>query len=111
MLWIGDRTRQLDGAHVEFLSGVRNPLGIKVGPDHHPDTMLALIERLNPENEPGRITLITRFGAGVVEKHLPPLLRAVKRAGCHVIWTWILTPPYSTTVWMTSRRSRTRRPG
>ncbi len=87
MLWIGDRTRQLDGAHVEFLSGVRNPLGIKVGPDHDPDTMLALIERLNPENEPGRITLITRFGAGVVEKHLPPLLRAVKRAGCHVIWT------------------------
>ncbi|NLZ17492.1 MAG: 3-deoxy-7-phosphoheptulonate synthase class II [Desulfobulbaceae bacterium] len=87
MLWIGDRTRQIDGAHVEFLSGVHNPLGMKVGPHYDTDTILAVIERLNPANESGRMTLITRFGANAIEKHLPPLLRAVKRAGLNVLWT------------------------
>ena len=87
MLWIGDRTRQLDGAHVEFLSGVHNPLGIKVGPSYDIDSILAIIERLNPHNEAGRMTLITRFGATAIEKHLPPLLRAVKNAGFNVLWT------------------------
>ncbi|WP_028317058.1 class II 3-deoxy-7-phosphoheptulonate synthase [Desulfobulbus elongatus] len=87
MLWIGDRTRQLDGAHVEFLRGVRNPLGMKVGPDYDVDNILAIVERLNPENEPGRITLITRFGYKAIDKHLPPLLRAVKKSGYHVLWT------------------------
>ena len=87
MLWIGDRTRQLDGAHIEFLSGVLNPLGMKVGPKYDIDTILAIIEKLNPHNEAGRITLITRFGATGIEKYLPPLLRAVKAAGLNVLWT------------------------
>ncbi len=87
MLWIGDRTRQIDGAHIEFLRGVLNPLGMKVGPKHDVDEILAIIEKLNPDNEPGRITLITRFGAKDIEKYLPPLLRAVKRAGLNVLWS------------------------
>lgn len=86
-LWIGDRTRQLDGAHIEFLRGVNNPLGMKVGPSHAADEILKIIERLNPENEPGRMTIITRFGAREIEKHLPPLLRAVKASGMHVVWS------------------------
>lgn len=87
MLWIGDRTRQLEGAHVEFLRGVLNPLGMKVGPKHTIDDILAIIKRLNPENEAGRITLIARFGAGKIEKYLPPLLRAVKNEGLNVLWS------------------------
>ena len=87
MLWIGDRTRQIAGAHIEFLRGVPNPLGMKVGPKHDIDEILAIIEKLNPDNEPGRITLITRFGAKDIEKYLPPLLRAVKRAGLNVLWS------------------------
>ena len=87
MLWIGDRTRQIDGAHVEFLRGVLNPLGMKVGPKHDIDDVLAIIERLNPENEPGRMTLIARFGARDIEKYLPPLLRAVKKEGLNVLWS------------------------
>jgi 3-deoxy-7-phosphoheptulonate synthase len=87
MLWIGDRTRQIDGAHIEFLRGVRNPLGMKVGPNYKIDDILSIIERLNPENEPGRITLITRFGSKAIDKYLPPLLRAVKSSGQHVLWT------------------------
>ncbi len=87
MLWIGDRTRQLDGAHIEFLRGVNNPLGMKVGPNHNVDEILSILDRLNPENEPGRMTLITRFGARQIEKHLPPLLRAIKSAGKEVLWS------------------------
>lgn len=87
MLWIGDRTRQPDGAHVEFLRGVRNPLGMKIGPKYEVDTILSIIEILNPENEPGRMTLITRFGARQIDKYLPPLLRAIKRAGLNVLLT------------------------
>lgn len=87
MLWIGDRTRQLDGAHIEFLRGVNNPIGMKVGPNHDVDEILQILDRLNPENEPGRITLIGRFGAGKVEKHLPPLIRAIKSAGKEVLWS------------------------
>ena len=85
-LWIGDRTRQLDGAHVEFLRGVRNPIGLKVGPTLPPDDLLRLIEALNPADEPGRLTLITRMGADKVADRLPPLLRAVQRAGRRVVW-------------------------
>ena len=87
MLWIGDRTRQLDGAHIEFLRGVNNPLGMKVGPNHNIDEILSILDRLNPENESGRMTLITRFGAQQIEKHLPPLLRAIKSAGKEVLWS------------------------
>jgi 3-deoxy-7-phosphoheptulonate synthase len=86
MLWIGDRTRQIDGAHIEFLRGVLNPLGMKVGPSHDIDDILAVMERLNPENEPGRMTIITRFGARQIEKHLPQLIRAVKQEGRQVVW-------------------------
>jgi 3-deoxy-7-phosphoheptulonate synthase len=85
-LWLGDRTRQLDGAHVEFLRGVRNPLGIKVGPSTTPDELLRLIETLNPADEPGRITLISRMGARKVRELLPPLLRAVRAEGRKVLW-------------------------
>ena len=86
MLWIGDRTRQLDGAHVEFMRGIANPIGLKCSTSMAADELLALIDRLNPDNIPGRLTLITRMGAGEVEAKLPPLLRAVKREGRHVVW-------------------------
>lgn len=86
MLWIGDRTRQIDGAHVEFLRGIANPIGLKCGPSLNPGDLLQLIDILNPTNEPGRLTLITRMGAGKVGTHLPPLLRAVRAAGRSVVW-------------------------
>jgi 3-deoxy-7-phosphoheptulonate synthase len=86
LLWIGDRTRQLDGAHVEFLSGVGNPLGCKVGPSAGADEVLELCERLNPARIPGRLTLISRMGAAQVETSLPPLLAAVREAGHPVVW-------------------------
>lgn len=85
-LWIGDRTRQPDGAHVEFLRGVKNPIGIKCGPTLAADDLLRLIDILNPEAEPGRITLIARMGHDKVTKHFPPLLRAVKQSGQPVVW-------------------------
>ncbi|MBW2502038.1 MAG: 3-deoxy-7-phosphoheptulonate synthase class II [Deltaproteobacteria bacterium] len=87
MLWIGDRTRQLDGAHVEFFRGVLNPLGMKVGPKHDIDEIKRIITRLNPDNEPGRMTLITRFGATHIDKHLPQLAREIKREGLQVVWS------------------------
>jgi 3-deoxy-7-phosphoheptulonate synthase len=87
MLWVGDRTRQVDGGHVEFLSGIANPIASKVGPSTEIDGLLRLIEKLNPENEAGRLTLIARFGADQVEDHLPRLLRAVKQEGFKVVWS------------------------
>ncbi|MDX9689858.1 MAG: 3-deoxy-7-phosphoheptulonate synthase class II [Proteobacteria bacterium] len=86
MLWIGDRTRSPDDAHVEFLRGVHNPLGIKCGPSLNPDDLIRLIDVLNPTNEAGRITLIARMGAGKIEQGLPPLLRKVKAEGRCVVW-------------------------
>ncbi|WP_084860456.1 class II 3-deoxy-7-phosphoheptulonate synthase [Salibaculum halophilum] len=86
-LWIGDRTRQPDGAHVEFLRGVQNPIGLKCGPSMTVGHLKALMAKLNPENEPGRLTLITRFGAGSVGEHLPRLVRAVQEEGAEVVWT------------------------
>jgi 3-deoxy-7-phosphoheptulonate synthase len=86
MLWVGDRTRQLDGAHVEFFSGVQNPVGVKLGPSATPDDAVALAERLNPGRVPGRLTFIARMGAGGVRELLPPLLRAVRDSGIPVVW-------------------------
>jgi 3-deoxy-7-phosphoheptulonate synthase len=87
MVWIGERTRQLDGAHVAFLAGVHNPIGCKLGPTVTPDEVLQLCEVLNPERVPGRLTLISRMGADGIEAGLPPLLRAVRDAGHPVVWT------------------------
>ncbi|MEE4312934.1 MAG: 3-deoxy-7-phosphoheptulonate synthase class II [Desulfofustis sp.] len=87
LLWIGERTRQLDGAHVEFLSGVLNPIGVKVGPTYELDDIKRLIDKLNPDNEPGRLTLITRFGLKNIERVLPPLLREMKREGHNIVWS------------------------
>jgi 3-deoxy-7-phosphoheptulonate synthase len=86
MLWIGERTRDLDGAHVAFLQGVHNPIGCKVGPTVEPDELLALCEALNPGRIPGRLTLITRMGAELIGTRLPPLLAAVRDAGHPVVW-------------------------
>ncbi len=87
MVWIGERTRQVDGAHVEFLRGVLNPIGIKIGPTADIDDVKRLCEILNPENEAGRITLITRLGNKEIEKALPPLLREMKREGQNIVWS------------------------
>ncbi|MGB7269414.1 MAG: 3-deoxy-7-phosphoheptulonate synthase class II [Albidovulum sp.] len=87
MIWIGDRTRQPDGAHVKFCQGVQNPIGLKCGPSLTADDLKLLIRKLNPENEPGRLTLIARFGAGKVGDHLPRLVRAVAEEGAKVVWT------------------------
>lgn len=87
MLWIGHRTRQIDHAHVEFLRGVKNPIGIKCGPGLEGDELVRLLETLNPADEAGRITLISRFGAEGIEDGLPPLLRAVKESGRTVVWS------------------------
>ena len=87
MLWIGDRTRQPDGAHIEFVRGVKNPIGLKCGPSLEPDELIKLIDIINPENEEGRLTLITRFGENNVEKHLPGLIKLIKSEGKNVIWS------------------------
>lgn len=87
MLWIGDRTRQPDHAHVEFLRGVKNPIGLKCGPTLDPEELVRLTDILNPKNEPGRLTLICRFGSENVEKHLPQLIRAIQREGKKVVWS------------------------
>uniref|UniRef100_A0A7S4DIG3 Phospho-2-dehydro-3-deoxyheptonate aldolase n=1 Tax=Lotharella globosa TaxID=91324 RepID=A0A7S4DIG3_9EUKA len=87
MLWIGHRTRGLEDAHVEYFRGLYNPLGVKVGPGTTSDVLVKLVNRLNPDNEPGKVILITRFGAAKVSKDLPPLVKAVRDAGLKVIWT------------------------
>jgi len=87
MVWVGERTRELDGAHISFLEGVRNPLGVKVGPSATAAEVLELCERLNPDRVPGRLTLITRMGASGVARALPPLLAAVRNSGHPVVWS------------------------
>ncbi|WP_424976172.1 class II 3-deoxy-7-phosphoheptulonate synthase [Dinoroseobacter sp. S124A] len=87
MIWIGDRTRQPDGAHVEFCRGVQNPIGLKCGPSISADDLKVLISKLNPDNIPGRLTLIARFGAGSVGEHLPRLIKAVEEEGAKVVWS------------------------
>ena len=87
MLWIGDRTRQVDGAHVEYFRGVENPVGIKIGPTVYPDELIELLDVIEPTNRAGRITLITRMGAEKVQEKLPPLIDAVRREGRRVLWS------------------------
>jgi 3-deoxy-7-phosphoheptulonate synthase len=87
MIWIGDRTRQPEGAHVEFCAGVQNPIGLKCGPTTTEDDLKILMDKLNPENEAGRLTLIARFGAGKVGDHLPRLVRTVQSHGANVVWS------------------------
>jgi 3-deoxy-7-phosphoheptulonate synthase len=104
-LWVGDRTRQAEGAHVEFLRGLQNPLGIKVGPTQDADDLLKLLDILNPKNEAGRITLISRMGADKVMAKLPPLVRAVERSGHKVVW--LSDPMHGNTI-STSSKVKTR---
>ncbi|PTB89081.1 3-deoxy-7-phosphoheptulonate synthase class II [Pseudidiomarina aestuarii] len=87
MVWIGERTRQPDHAHVEFMRGIHNPLGVKIGPTTEPDDVIRLLDILNPLNEPGRMTLITRMGANNLANNLPKILRRVKAEGRHVVWS------------------------
>jgi 3-deoxy-7-phosphoheptulonate synthase len=96
MVWIGDRTRQPDGAHVEFASGVINPIGLKAGPTMTSDDLKALMAKLNPDNEEGRLTLIARFGAGNVSEHLPRLVKTVREEGAKV--TWVCDPMHGNTI-------------
>jgi len=96
MIWIGDRTRQPDGAHVEFARGVMNPIGLKCGPSMEPDDLKRLMATLNPENEAGRLTLIARFGAGKVGDHLPRLIRTVESEGANVVW--VCDPMHGNTI-------------
>lgn len=96
MIWIGDRTRQPDGAHVEFARGVLNPIGLKCGPSMTEDDLKVLLAKLNPDNEAGRLTLIARFGAGKVGEHLPRLIRTVQAEGAHVVW--VCDPMHGNTI-------------
>ena len=96
MVWIGDRTRHLGGAHVEYCRGVKNPIGLKCGPSMTTDDLMRLIDALDPEAEPGRLTLIGRFGADKIEAALPPLLRAVRREGRKLLW--VTDPMHGNTI-------------
>jgi 3-deoxy-7-phosphoheptulonate synthase len=87
MLWVGDRTRQLDGAHIEYLSGIENPIGIKIGPSFEPNDLDSLATKLNPNNEPGKLMLITRFGWQKIQDYLPPLIKKVREKGLNVVWS------------------------
>ncbi len=104
MIWIGDRTRQPDHAHIEYCRGIKNPLGLKCGPSMTPDGLIELIDLLNPENEPGRLTLIARFGAEKVGDHLPQLVRAVKNEGRKVVWS--CDPMHGNTITLNSYKTR-----
>ncbi|MDR1152982.1 MAG: 3-deoxy-7-phosphoheptulonate synthase class II [Bifidobacteriaceae bacterium] len=104
-MWIGDRTRDPGGAHVELLSRVRNPIGVKIGPAARPEEVLRLVDRLDPDGIPGRLTLITRLGAAKVRTLLPPLVDAVRRAGRTPVW--VCDPMHGNTI--TGRRYKTRR--
>ena len=87
MVWIGDRTRQLDGAHVEYMKGIKNPIGIKAGPTMDPDDLVRLAMAVNPDNEAGRLNIIVRMGANKVGEHMPQLIRAVEKEGLNVVWS------------------------
>jgi 3-deoxy-7-phosphoheptulonate synthase len=106
LLWVGERTRQPGGAHVEFLSGIRNPVACKLGPTATPEEVVDICDRLDPQREPGRLTLITRMGSALVEEVLPPIVRAVADAGRDVVWA---CDPMHGNTFVTDRRRKTRR--
>jgi len=87
MVWVGDRTRQLDGAHIEYLRGIKNPVGVKAGPSMDPEDLIKLCMRLNPQNEEGKINVIVRMGANKVAEGMPKLVRAIKAEGLNVLWS------------------------
>lgn len=105
MLWIGDRTRQLHGGHLEYFRGIANPIGIKVGPSANPDEILRLLEVLNPQNEAGRITLITRLGFDHLHQKLPTLIKEIKKSGKLVLWS---CDPMHGNTFLTKRKKKTR---
>ena len=86
MLWVGDRTRQLEGAHIEFVKGIENPIGIEVGPTSDPEEIVKIIDQINPNNEPGKVTLICRMGADKIDSHLPSIIQKVHNEGKIVVW-------------------------
>ena len=104
MIWIGDRTRQPDHAHVEYCRGIKNPIGLKCGPSLTPDGLLELIDMLNPANEAGRLTLICRFGHDKVADHLPQLIRAVEKEGSKVVWS--CDPMHGNTITLNNYKTR-----
>ena len=104
MIWIGDRTRQEDHAHIEYCRGIQNPIGLKCGPSLEPDALIRLIDALNPDNIAGRLTLITRFGHEKVEGHLPKLVRAVKKEGRKVVWS--CDPMHGNTITLNHYKTR-----
>jgi 3-deoxy-7-phosphoheptulonate synthase len=104
MIWIGDRTRQLGNAHVEFCRGIKNPIGLKCGPSMDAEGLIRLIDVLNPENKAGRLTLITRFGHDKVEAHLPRLIRAVEKEGRKVVWS--CDPMHGNTITLNHYKTR-----
>ena len=104
MVWIGDRTRRLDGAHVEYASGIANTIGLKCGPSMDRDALLALVERLDPDNRPGRLVLIGRFGAARAAAKLPALMRATREAGSRAIWS--VDPMHGNTISLGGRKTR-----
>jgi len=104
MVWIGDRTRALEGAHVEFVRGIANPIGLKCGPSLDPDALLRLVDRLDPDNRPGRLVLIGRFGAARAGRHLPALMRAVRREGRAAIWS--VDPMHGNTISVGALKTR-----
>jgi 3-deoxy-7-phosphoheptulonate synthase len=104
MIWIGDRTRQADHAHLEYCRGIKNPIGLKCGPSLQADDLLNLIDILNPQNEAGRLTLICRFGHDKVAEHLPRLIRAVEREGRKVVWS--CDPMHGNTITLNNSKTR-----
>lgn len=104
MLWLGDRTRQIDGAHVAYLGGIENVVGVKVGPTMTADELLALTERLDPANRTGKLVLIGRFGVKAIDEALPPLMRAMRQAGRKLVWT--IDPMHGNTAMVGSRKVR-----
>jgi len=106
MLWVGERTREIDGAHIDFVSRVSNPVGMKVGPKADPDDLLRIIDKIDPEREPGRLTFITRMGAGTIREALPPIVERLKAEGAAPVW---ITDPMHGNTFESASGFKTRR--